>query len=92
MARLTASRCSGSPAIPRRSCCCGRPRVVVDGGVELRAEKPPNLVRRMRTIKKRRKEVSRGLGADEKSPREELLAGSDGGGVETIASSLGAAS
>ena len=65
MARLTASRCSGSPAIHRRSCCCGRCRRVDDVRVDLVQFNTPKNVREMRKSKAKREGVSRGLGADE---------------------------
>ena len=65
IARLTTSRCSGSLAIPRRSCCCGRWRQVEEVRIDLVQLNMPKSVREMRKSKARRKGVEMGPGSDE---------------------------
>ena len=90
MARRLASGCPGPSSIPRRSWGRRRPRVVVDGGVALRVEKPPNHVRRMRACKKIRMGVKRGRGVSVCSPESEEKPASGGGWSSSSSSGLGA--
>ena len=62
VARRTTLACSGSPVIPHRSCYRGRWLRFADGRVVLRAKQVPKLVKKLRTVKKMRKEVDRWLG------------------------------
>ena len=48
MAWKTTTRSSGASGMARRSCSSGRPKVVVDGDVDLRDKKVPHLVKKMR--------------------------------------------
>ena len=62
MAKWSTTTCSGASGMVRRSCSRGRPKVVVDGGVDLGNKKVPHLVKKMRKGEIGRKGKERGNG------------------------------
>ena len=60
VARATASGCTGSAGIARRSSACGRGSSVEDTHVGLGAQKSPNGVREVRKGERRKKRAKRG--------------------------------
>ena len=90
MAWKTTTRSSGASGMARRSCSSGRPKVVVDGDVDLRDKKVPHLVKKMRKGKRRRKGKERGHGMAVVRRTTSFSPAADGGMSSSISSSLGA--
>ena len=90
MAWKTTTRSSGASGMARRSCSSGRPKVVVDGDVDLRDKKMPHLVKKMRKGKRRRKGKERGHGVVVVRRTTSFSPAADGGMSSSISSSLGA--
>ena len=86
----SSSRRSGASGMARRSCSSGRPKVVVDGDVDLRDKKMPHLVKKMRKGKIRRKGKEIGHGVVVVRRTTSFSPAADGEMSSSISSSLGA--